>query len=173
MKAKMTIPYQNGCWSALGYCLVVVILGPLTVALVVEAQQYIGAMICVLCALVLLKDSWKRFNYGMRINEKRIVLLSWREKKVIPYDAVREVVVTFHQDSVVACIKTEEEEIRFVWDEIITDTTKTFPGIGWGYKSSAIVRIGLRMTDRFVAKSIENLSQCEKVRIENLYSLDL
>lgn len=171
MKAKMTVPYENGCWSALGYGLVIVILVPLAVALVLKAQQYVGALICVLCALILLKGSWKRFRYGMRINEKRIVLLSWREKKVVPYDAVYEVAVTFVQEKVVACIKTKDgEEIHFVWDEIITDSTKTFPGLGWGYKSSAIVRIGINMSDRFVAKSIERLSPCEKVRVEDLRS---
>ena len=130
-------------------------------------RKYRSMLMSGLLAAVLLLGAWKRFSYGMRINEKRIVLRSWREKKVVPYDAVREVVVTFHHDNVVAWIKTEEEEIRFVWDEIITDTTKTFPGIGWGYKSSAIVRIGINMSDRFVAKSTERLSLCEKVRIED------
>ena len=166
MKAKMTIPYENGCWSAFGYGLVIVVLGPLAVALVVESQQSVGALICVLLALVMLKGAWKRFRYGMRINEKRIVLLSWREKKVVPYDAVREVVVTFTQDNVVARIKTEEEEIRFVWDAMWIDSRKTFPSLGWGY-SNPTVRVGLHMTDRFVAKSTERLSLCEKVRVED------
>lgn len=166
MKAKMTVPYENGCWSAFGYGLVIVVLGPLAVALVLQAQQYIGAVICVLCALILLKGSWKRFRYGMRINEKRIVLLSWREKKVVPYDTVREIVVTFTQDNVVARIKTEEDEIRFVWDAMWIDSRKTFPSLGWGY-SNATVRVGVCMTDRFVAKSMHHLSQCEKVRIED------
>lgn len=171
MKTKMTVPYRNAWWAALGYCLTIVILGPLAVVLVVKAQQYVGSLICVLCALVLLKGSWKRFNYGMRINEKRIVLLSWREKKVVPYDAVSEVVVTFTQEKVVANLKMKEgEDIRFVWKEIITDTTKRFPSFGWGYKSSAIVRIGVNMSDRFVAKSTERLSLCDKVRVEDLRS---
>lgn len=171
MKTKMTVPYQNGCWSALGYGLVVAVLGPLTVALAIKAQL-IGALICVVCAFVLLRGAWKRFGCGMRINEKRIVLRSWQEKKVVPYAAVREMVITFTQEKIVACIRTQDgEEMRFVWKEIVTDSTKTFPGLGWGYRSSAVVRIGIRMTDRFVAKSTERLSQCEKVRVEDRRSV--
>lgn len=172
MKVKMTVPYENGCWSAIGYGLVVALLAPLTVALVVKSEQYIGALICALLALVMLKSAWKRFSYGMRINEKRIVLRSHREMKIVPYDTVREVVVTFTQDNVAACVKTEQEEFRFVWDDMWVDRRKTFPGLGWGYDNPT-VRVGVRMTDRFVAKSIERLSQCEKVRIENLCFSDL
>ena len=172
MKVKITVPYQNGCWSAFGYGLVVALLGPLAVALIVKSKQYVGALICVALALVMLRGAWKRFNYGMRISEKRIVLFSHREKKVVPYDAVREVVVTFTKDNVAACIKTAEDEIRFVWDDMWVDSRRTFPSLGWGYDNPTI-RVGVCMTDRFVAKSIEHLSQCEKVRIENLYSTEL
>ena len=172
MKVKMTVPYENGCWSAFGYGLVVAVLGPLTVALVVKSEQYIGALICALLALVMLKGAWKRFSYGMRINEKRIVLRSHRETKVVPYDTVREVVVIFTQDNVAAVVKTEQEEFRFVWDDMWVDSRKTFPSLGWGYNNPT-VRVGVHITDRFVAKSIESLSRCEKVRIENLYSFDL
>ena len=168
MKAKMRVPYENGVWSAVGYGLAFAFLVPLTVALAFKAKQYIGALICVVCAFVLLRGAWKRFGCGMRINEKRVVLRSWQEKKVVPYDAVREMVVTFTQEKIVACIKTQDgEEMHFAWKEIVTDSTKTFPGLGWGYRSSAVVRIGVRMTDRFVAKSTERLSRCEKVRVED------
>lgn len=168
MKAKMRVPYQNACWSAVGYGLVVVCLAPLSVALVVKSQQYFGALICVILALIMLRGAWKRFSYGMRINEKRIVLRSHRETKVVAYDAVREVVITFTQDNVAACVKTAEDEFRIVWDDMWIDSRKTFPGLGWGYDNPTI-RVAVRMTDRFVEKSIERLSQCEKIRIENLY----
>ena len=172
MKIKMTVPYQNGCWSAFGYGFAIAFLVPLAVALAFKAKQYFGALVCVVLALVLLRGAWKRFSYGMRINEKRIVLRSHRETKVVPYDTVREIVVTFTQDNVAACVKTEQEEFCIVWDDMWVDSRKTFPGLGWGYNNPT-VRVGVHITERFVAKSMERLSQCEKVRIENRYSSDL
>lgn len=170
MKAKMTVPYENGCWSAVGYGLALAFLIPLAVVLGWKAKQYVGTLICVVLAAVLLRGAWKRFSYGMRISDKRIVLRSHRETKVVPYDAVREIVVTFTQDNVAALVKTEEEEFRFVWDDMWVDSRKTFPGLGWGYNNPT-VRVGVRITERFVNQSIERLSQCEKVRIENRYPL--
>lgn len=172
MKAKMTVPYENGCWSAIGYGLALLFLLPLTVMLIVKSKQYFGAVICAVLVLVMLYGAWKHFSYGMRINEKRIVLRSHRGTKVVPYDAVREIVVTFTQDNVAALVVTEGEEFRVVWDDMWVDSRKTFPGLGWGYNNPT-VRVAVRMTDRFVAKSIESLSQCEKVRIDNLYSQEL
>ena len=171
MKAKMRVPYENGVWSAVGYGLAFAFLVPLTVALAFKAKQYIGALICVVLAAVLLYGAWKRFSYGMRISEKRVVLRSHRETKVVTYDAVREIVVTFTRDNVAACVKTADDEFRVVWDDMWVDSRK-IGGLGWRYNDPTI-RVAVRMTDRFVAKSIENLSCCEKVRIENLYSLDL
>ena len=95
MRMRMTVPYENGVWSAVGYGLAFAILVPLTVALAFKAKQYIGALICVVLAAVLLYGAWKRFSYGMRISEKRVILRSHRETKVVPYDAVCEIVVTF------------------------------------------------------------------------------
>lgn len=169
MKAKMRVPYENGVWSAVGYGLVVAVLGPLTVALAVKAQ-IIGALICVVLAAVLLYGAWKRFSYGMRISEKRVVLRSHRETKVVPYDDVREIVVTFTRDNVAAWVKTADDEFRVVWDDMWVDSRKI--GLGWRYNDPTI-RVAVRMTDRFVAKSIERLSQCEKVRIEDLYFQEL
>ena len=171
MKAKMRVPYENGVWSAVGYGLAFAFLLPLTVALAFKAKQYIGALICVVLAAVLLYGAWKRFSYGMRIGEKRVVLRSHRETKVVPCDAVREIVVTFTRDNVAAWVKTADDEFRVVWDDMWVDSRK-IGGLGWRYNDPTI-RVAVRMTDRFVAKSIERLSQCEKVRIENLYSLDL
>ena len=171
MKAKMRVPYENGVWSAVGYGLAFAFLVPLTVALAFKAKQYIGALICVVLAAVLLYGAWKRFSYGMRISEKRVVLRSHRETKVVTYDAVREIVVTFTRDNVAACVKMADDEFRVVWDDIWVDSRK-IGGLGWRYNDPTI-RVAVRMTDRFVAKSIERLSQCEKVCIENLYFQEL
>ena len=171
MRIRMTIPYENGVWSAVGYGLAFAFLVPLTVALAFKAKQYIGALICVVLAAVLLYGAWKRFSYGMRISEKRVVLRSHRETKVVTYDAVREIVVTFTRDNVAACVKMADDEFRVVWDDIWVDSRK-IGGLGWRYNDPTI-RVAVRMTDRFVVKSIERLSQCEKVRIENLYFQEL
>jgi len=171
VRIRMTVPYENGVWSAVGYGLAFAFLVPLTVALAFKAKQYIGALICVVLAAVLLHGAWKRFSYGMRISEKRVVLRSHRETKVVPYDAVREIVVTFTRDNVAACVKMADDEFRVVWDDIWVDSRK-IGGLGWRYNDPTI-RVAVRMTDRFVAKSIERLSQCEKVRIENLYFQEL
>jgi len=139
---------------------------------VVKLKEYGCALVCVILALILLRGAWLRLNYGIRINEKRIVLRSHRKKKTVPYDAVREVIVTFTQENVTACVKTMEEEIHFAWEEMTAESKEIFPGRGWG-SGSVPVRVGINMTDRFVKESIERLSQCEKVRIENFYFLDV
>ena len=170
MKIKMTVPYRNRFWVVLGCFLMLAFTVPLTVALIKRAE-YGGALICVFFVLVLLHGTWRRLSYGIRIGEKRVVLRAQHRRNVVPYDAVREVVITFTQETIAACVKTQEEEIRFVWEEIVTDSRKIFPGRGWG-SNSVPVRVGIRLTDRFVEKSIQRLSQCEKVRIENFYPLD-
>lgn len=170
MKIKMTVPYRNGFWVVLGCLFMLAVLGPLTVTFI-KGADYGGTVICTFLAWILLRGAWLRLNYGLRISEKRMILRSHRKKKVVPYDAVREVVVTFTQESIAACVKTQEEEIRFVWEEMVTDSRKVFPGRGWG-SNSVPIRVGIKMTDRFVENSIERLSQCEKVRIENFYPLD-
>ena len=170
MKIRITVPYRNGFWVVLGCLFMLAVLGPLTVTFI-KGADYGGTVICTFLALILLRDAWLRLNYGLRISEKRMILRSHRKKKVVPYDAVREVVVTFTQESIAACVKTQEEEIRFVWEEMVTDSRKVFPGRGWG-SNSVPIRVGIQMTDRFVENSIERLSQCEKVRIENFYPMD-
>lgn len=171
MKIRMTVPYRNGFWVVLGCLFMLAVLGPLTVTFI-KGADYGGTVICTFFALILLRGAWLRLNYGLRISEKRMILRSHRKKQVVPYDAVREVVVTFTQESIAACVKTQGEEIRFVWEEMVTDSQKIFPGRGWG-SGSVPFRVGIRMTERFVEKNIERLSQCEKVRIENFYPLDM
>lgn len=170
MKSKMTVPYRNRFWVVLGCLLMLAFTVPMTVALVKRAE-FGGAVIGAFFVLVLLHGAWRRLSYGIRIGEKRVVLRSQRQRHVVPYDAVVEVVVTFAQETIAACVKTREEEIRVVWEEMVTDSRKVFPGRGWG-SNNVPVRVGIRMTDRFVEKSIQRLSQCDKVRIENLYPLD-
>ena len=165
MRTKLTIPYRNRFWVVLGCLLMLAFTGPLTVTFI-RAEEYGGALICAFFVLILLHGAWLRLSYGLRISEKRIILRAQRRRQVVPYDAVREVVVTFTQDKVAARVITPDEEICFVWEEIIADSRKVFPGRGWG-SNSVPVRVGIRMTDRFVEKSMERLSQCEKVRIEN------
>ena len=170
MKIRINIPYRNGCWIVSGCLLMLAFVCPLTVALI-QSEQYGGAMICAFLVLILLRGAWVRLNYGFRINQKRIVLLSHRKKRVIPYDAVREMVVTFHQESVAVRVITQDEEIVFVWEEMVMDSKTIFPGRGWGSKDVP-VRVGIRMTERFVENCTERLSQCEKVRIENFCPVD-
>ena len=123
-------------------------------------------------AFLLLRGAWIRLNYGFYINEKRVVLRSCGKKQVVPYDAVREMMVTFTQENMAVRVTTAQgEEIRFVWEAMTIDSKKIFPGLGWG-SSSVPVRVGIRMTERFVENSMARLSQCEKVRMENFYPLD-
>lgn len=170
MKIHIRVPYRNGGWIAFGCLLLLAFLCPLTVTLI-RSEQYGGTVICVALALILLHGAWRRLSYGFRINEKRVVLLSRRHKRVIPYDTVREMVVTFHQESVAVRVITQDEEIVFVWEEMVMDSKTIFPGRGWG-SNDVPVRVGIRMTERFVENCTERLSQCEKVRIENFYLAD-
>ena len=171
MKTKLTVPYRNRFWVVLGCLLMLAFTGPLMVTFIRE-EEFGGAVIGAFFVVVLLHGAWRRLSYGIRIGEKRVVLRSQRQRHVVPYDAVVEVVVTFTQDKILACVKTQEnEEIRFVWEEMVTDSRKVFPGRGWG-SNSVPVRVGIRMTDRFVERSIERLTQCEKVRIEDFHSVN-
>lgn len=170
MKIKINIPYRNGCWIVSGCLLMLAFVCPLTVALI-QSEQYGGAVICAVLALILLRGAWVRLNYGFCISEKRVVLRSHRQKRVIPYDAVREMVVTFHQESVAVRVITQDEEIVFVWEEMVMESKRIFPALGWG-SNDVPVRIGIRMSERFVENCTERLSQCEKVRIENFCPVD-
>ena len=103
------------------------------------------------------------FNYGITISPKAIVLMDQDMLKIFPYEDVIYIKIVFHNDSIEGEVKARgQKPFTFCF-------TGTHPRglifLGYIFSTS-----GVKITKKFVDKSIERLSHCEKVKIKNLYT---
>ena len=101
-------------------------------------------------------------NYGIKITSKRLVLMNQSMWKIFRYEDVIYMKITFDQNRIFGEIKAKyQKPYEFCFD-----------GIWLGGASSLFsfcISSDLKLTKKFVDKSIADLSTCEKVRIKNLY----
>lgn len=166
MKTKVIIPYRNNWLVIVGCVLLLALMVPLAVTFYHE-REYGCVVLCAFLTLFLLVGAWFRFNYGMHINDKRVLLLAQHGIKVVPWSDISMFVAKFTNSEVVAYMELKNgEKFAFIWEDLVLDNRRIFPALGWGNTTS---RVSIRITDRFVERSIERLSQCEGIVIENLY----
>ena len=134
----------------------------LTVIATVTLKEgaYALSAIAILINLLLTFALWCRFfAYGLRISHKRVIALDQTSVKFLPYDSVSRITVKFTSDAVSAVIKTKDQsEYFFVWDSIYLGSDPILPN-----QNKANVTL------KFIEKSINELSKCEKVRIQNYF----
>ena len=134
----------------------------LTVIAIVTLKEgtYALSVISIVINLLLTFALWCRFfAYGLRISEKRIIAVDQSCVKFLPYDTVSRITVKFTQETVSALIKTKDQsEYFFVWDSIFLGSDPILPN-----------RNKVSVTQKFIEKSISELSKCEKVRIQNYF----
>lgn len=103
------------------------------------------------------------FNYGITISPKAVVLMNQDMLKIFPYENIVYIKIVFHNDSIEGEVKARgQKPFPFCF-------TGTHPRglifLGYIFSTS-----GVKITKKFVDKSIERLSLCEKVKIKNLYT---
>ena len=134
----------------------------LTVIATVTLKEgaYALSAIAILINLLLTFALWCRFfAYGLRITHKRVIAVDQTSVKFLPYGSVSRITVKFTSDAVSAVIKTKDQsEYFFVWDSIYLGSDPILPN-----QNKANV------TQKFIEKSINELSKCEKVRIQNYF----
>ncbi|MBQ8409592.1 MAG: hypothetical protein IJY39_12100 [Clostridia bacterium] len=73
MKAKMKIKYRKAWLFIIGVTLLLALLVVMAVAFISEEHNYGLAVLCLLLGVVIPIAMYFRFNYGITINEKRVV----------------------------------------------------------------------------------------------------
>ena len=159
MKIKMVIRFKKAPLFLFFYLLV---FSMLTVIAIVTLKEgtYSLSVIAIVINLLLTFALWCRFfAYGLRISKKRVIAVDQSSVKFLPYDTVSRITVKFTQETVSALIKTKDQsEYFFVWDSIFLGFDPILPN-----------RNKVSVTQKFIEKSISELSKCEKVRIQNYF----
>jgi len=105
------------------------------------------------------------WSYGIRITEKSVTLINQHMLKVFDYEDVIYINISFGKDSIFGEIKAKNQKVYdFCFNGIDLNHGRSvcfFPSL-WVS--------GLRLTEKFVDKSIAKLSTCEKVKSQNLYA---
>ena len=160
MKAKMKIRYRRLWLLIIGGTFVLALLALMAKAFITEDHNYGLAIGCFLLAVVILIAMYFGFNYGITINEKRIVAIEQSEIKILRYDDVSNIVLKFTDESVVAYIKMKnQKEYTFIWDSVFLGTNVIMPS-----------ELKIKLHRKWVEKSITSLSKCPKVKIQNFYT---
>lgn len=160
MKAKMKIKYRKLWLFMIGVAFLLTLLVLMAVAFITEDHNYALAILCLLLGVVILIAMYFRLNYGITINEKRVVAIEQAGIKILRYDDVSSIVVKFTDESVVAYIKMKnQKEYTFVWDSVFLGTNIILPSEN-----------KIKLHEEWVEKSVTNLSKCPKVKIQNFYT---
>lgn len=161
LKAKMKIKYRKAWLSIVGVVLLLALLTVMAVIFILKKYNLGWVILVAVFAVVILVAAYFRFNYGITINENRLIAIEQARIKVLRYDDISSIVVKFTNKSVAAYIKMKnQKEYIFMWEEIVLGNNPFF----------AFANINkIKINDEFIKKSIASLSKCEKVKIQNFY----
>lgn len=160
MKIKMKIKYRKSWLFIIIVALLLTLLIVMASAFITEDHNHGLAILCLLLGIVISIAMFFFFNYGIMINEKRVVAIEQAQIKILRYNNISSIIVKFTDKSVVAYIKMKNrQEYTFVWDSIFLGTNVIFPSI-----------IKIKLYDKWVEDSITNLSKCPKVKTQNFYT---
>ncbi len=159
MKAKMLIPYHHTWLFVSGTVVLLFLFGFLAFEFIKDNNGGL-AVLCLLLAVFPPVSLAFRQNYGIRINQNRVIAIEQSAMKIIPYDEVRRITVRFTNQSVTALIKMmDNSEVFFVWDKVFLGYDALLPD------QCAYNKVNLH--EEFVQKSIASLSVCEKIVIQD------
>ncbi|MBE6558277.1 MAG: hypothetical protein E7661_04630 [Ruminococcaceae bacterium] len=158
MKSKMLVPYRHAWLFVIIAIFLLLVLGFLAYALIKDNNGGL-AFLCLPIASIVPISLMFLFNYGIRINSKRIIAIEQNQIKILPYDEVRRITVRFMDDRVTALIKMmDNREYLFVWDAL-------YMGYNFWHTSPLWVKTNIKKD--FVSQSVASLSACEKVLIQD------
>ena len=160
MKIKMTIPYRTA-WVFIVVCTaLLVLLAAMTTGFAIDGS-YGMAILCLAIAAMVIVAMAFRFNYGIRINDKRVVAIEQAGMKILRYQDVSDITIKFTRGAIAAEIKMKTQATHLlVWDKVFLGNSLILPNEN-----------KINLNDDFVHHSIENLSKCNKVKIQNFYDI--
>lgn len=162
MNIKMRIKHRKTWLFIIGAALLLILFFAMSAGAIIEENDYSFLFISIFLAIVVVAALFFRFNYGLFINEKRVIAIDQSEIKILKYDDVSTITVRFTDDSVSAYIKMKsQEEHAFVW-----------AGVFLGYNLFLPSENKISINEKFVEKSIKSLSRCPKVKIQNFYTVN-
>ncbi len=160
MKAKMIIRYKRAPFFILICALLFLLLGVMAFTFITEDKNYGLATLCFALITLIFVAMYFRFNYGIRISEKRVIAIEQGKMKILKYDDVSSITIKFTNEKIIAYIKMKShKEYTFVWDHVFLGSNVFLPS-----------KLNIALDDKFVTKSIESLSICDKVKIQNFYT---
>lgn len=153
----LRMPLYESLLCLLALCLLV----PLLIIGILEKS--LGAIFLSSLLLSGIAFTWGIFfSYGIKITPKRVILAEQHLWKRFRYDEVRRITVIFENNCIHGEIKTvTNERVAF-----------SFNGLDFSRAHSLFPLLhitGLKLSKTFVETSIQKLSACDKVRIQNLY----
>ena len=124
----------------------------------IGSLTFIGAFVLVIVAVGL----GFFYSYGIKISSKRVTVFNQDMIKNFRYDDVVYIEIVFDQDDICGEIKAKQQpKCVFRFDGIDLNRGALF--------RTRFLESNLKITKKFVDKSIAQLSNCEKVRVRNLY----
>lgn len=157
MKASMRIRYGLTL-MLLGGGVLLMLLAVLTVAFWKEGNGE-AVVLCGIAVLILVLCVFCGFHHGIWINGKRVLIVQQNDIRLLDYDTISRILVEFTDTCVTATfILLRQPKYTAIW----TDMT----GIHWYNRHT------IRISRKFIRKSIDSLSQCPKVQIKDLTKRD-
>ena len=140
----------------------IVLLTPLLLAMILfgnESLSLIGILLLAIIATGLGFFS----SYGIKITEKKVVLISQDFFKIFRYEDVISITVIFYPTRIRGEVRVKgQKPYSFIFDGVDLS------------RPSALIRAplitSLKLSQTFVDKSISKLLTCEKVKIQNNYT---
>ena len=92
----MKIKYRKAWLFIVGVIFLLTLLAVMAFVFIFEDHNYTWAILCSLLGIVVLIAIYFRFNYGITIKEKRVVVIEQSEIKILRYDDVSSITVKFN-----------------------------------------------------------------------------
>lgn len=100
------------------------------------------------------------FNYGIKITSKRVSIIYMNAFRIFRYEDICYIEIGLDEESIWGTVKTKNQQhYTFYFDEFELDPGAPF---------SRLWTVKVKLTDKFIAKSIAQLSTCEKVRLQHV-----
>ncbi len=153
----MRIKYSHARLFIGGGAFLLALIGFSAYVFVTEGDYGLGAL-CALVAAVVLVALFFRFNYGIKIGRRLVLVIANDFVRLFKYSSIDRIEVCFYQELITAKIRTaDRKRYEVVWDDIYL-----------GYSFILPQEAKIKITEKYVEKAVARLSRWEKVTAKSL-----
>ena len=161
MNIKITMRYRAELLFIIGGALLIALIGAITVLFAADGEYALAALGGAL-VLIIIVGLFFRFNYCIKINERRLFAIEQGSIMALNYDEISRITVCFNNDSISVAVRMKNgKEHAIVWDSLFLGTSLFLPS-----------HVMLRLDRQFVDECKAKLSACDKVTVFDRYSKD-